>query len=276
MTQGPRWQVVIVDLDIALQGRRQGLPGATAVGRQDLADAAVKALDPAVGLGMARRDEAVLEVRCVADPVAAVLAGRFPLTGRAEPVGEFLAVSGQDGGDLKGGGVEEMGQEALGAGGGLLRQDLNLDPARGAVDGGEAVATRVRVGQLRQVRDIDRHHAGGIVFEGRIGRLAARVTGQQRLEVRDPRAAPAPIQTGARHPRVQERAGHRQAVIPGQQPGLAPGHHHRRRGRRAGGVQVGCRWGAGGVQVVCRWCGRCERSVVSARRRHWRPVAWVR
>jgi hypothetical protein len=83
MTQGPLWNVVIIDLDIALQGRRQVLPGATAVGRQDLADAAVKALDHAVGLGMARRDEAVLEVRCVADPVAAVLAGRFPLTGRA-------------------------------------------------------------------------------------------------------------------------------------------------------------------------------------------------
>ena len=60
MTQGPLREVVIVDLDIALQGRRQGLPGATAVGRQDLADAAVKALDPAVGLGMARRDEACL------------------------------------------------------------------------------------------------------------------------------------------------------------------------------------------------------------------------
>ena len=265
MAERPLRKVAIIDVDRAPQRLRQVFPGAAAAGRQDLTDAAVAALHPAVGLRMARWDEAVLNVLFGTAPVAAMLAGRCALAGGAATVGKFLAVSGEDRGDLNGGRLEAVGQEALGAGGGLLRQDLDLDPARGAVDGGEAVATRVRVGQLRQVRDIDRHHAGGIVFEGRIGRLAARVTGQQRLEVRDPRAAPAPIQTGARHPRVQERAGHRQAVIPGQQPGLAPGHHHRRRGRRAGGVQV-----------VCRWCGRCERSVVSARRRHWRPVAWVR
>ena len=42
MTQGPLWKVVIINVDIAPQGRRQVLTGATAVGRQDLADAAVK------------------------------------------------------------------------------------------------------------------------------------------------------------------------------------------------------------------------------------------
>ena len=108
MTQCPLWKVVIIDIDIALQGLRPLLAGAKAVGRQDLADAAVKALDHAVGLGMARRDEAVLEVRCVADPIEAMLTRRFPLTGRAEPVGEFLAVIRQDLGDLKGSGLEEM------------------------------------------------------------------------------------------------------------------------------------------------------------------------
>ena len=214
MAQCALGDVAIVDAGIALQGLRQVLPGAKAVGRQDLADAAVKALEHTVGLGMARRDEAVLDVLCVTDPIAAMLTRRFPLTGRAEPVGGFLAVIGQDVGDLKGGGLEEIGQEALGAGGGLLRQDLNIDPARGAVDGGEQVATLVLVGHLRQVLDIDMHKAGGIVFEGLIGRLAVRVTGQQRFEVRDPMAAQATVQTGARDTLVEKLAGHRQCQDP--------------------------------------------------------------
>ena len=126
MTQGPLWNVVIINVDIALQGLRQLLTGAKTVGRQDLANAAVEALNHAVGLGMARRDEAVLKVLLVADLIAAVLAGRFPFAGGATAIGEFLAVIRQDLGDLKGSGLEEVGQEALGAGRGLFRQDLDL------------------------------------------------------------------------------------------------------------------------------------------------------
>ena len=44
-----------------------------AAGRQDRADADVAARDQAVGLGMARWDEAVLAVLCVADPITAML-----------------------------------------------------------------------------------------------------------------------------------------------------------------------------------------------------------
>ena len=44
------------------------------------------------GLGMARRDEAVFNVLLVADPLEAMLTRQFPLTGRAEPVGEFQSV----------------------------------------------------------------------------------------------------------------------------------------------------------------------------------------
>ena len=88
--------------------------------------------------------------------IEAVLAGRFPFAGGATAIGEFLAVIRQDLGDLKGGSLEEVGQEALGADGGLLRQDLNIDPAHGAVDGGEQVAALVLVGHgRRQVRNVD-------------------------------------------------------------------------------------------------------------------------
>ena len=40
--------------------------------------------------------------------------------------------------------------------------------------------------------------AGDIVLEGLIGRFAARLAGQQRLEIRDPLAVQATVQTGAR------------------------------------------------------------------------------
>ncbi len=42
MTQCPLWNVVIIDIDIALQGLRQVLPGAKVVGRQDLAASVIE------------------------------------------------------------------------------------------------------------------------------------------------------------------------------------------------------------------------------------------
>ena len=113
----PLRKVVIVDVDIALPGLRQVL--ARAAGRQDFADAAVKARHSAMGWD-GGRDEAVLAVLCGAGPVAALLTGRWTLTGGAATGGERLAVIGQDRGDLKGGRLEEVGQKALGAGGGRL------------------------------------------------------------------------------------------------------------------------------------------------------------
>lgn len=53
----PLRKVGIIDVDIALKGARQVFPGAAAIGGQDLTDAAVDTLDPAVGLRLAGRDE---------------------------------------------------------------------------------------------------------------------------------------------------------------------------------------------------------------------------
>ncbi len=83
MAECPPRNESIIDVDIAPQRLRQVFPGAAAAGRQDLADAAVKALDPAVGLGMAQWDEAVLKVldgRSHAYP--SVPARRWRRTGR--------------------------------------------------------------------------------------------------------------------------------------------------------------------------------------------------
>ncbi len=261
MTQCPLWKVVIIDVDVALQGLCQVLPGAKAVGRQDLADAAVKALNHTVGLGMARRDEAVLDGLCVTVPIAAMLIRRFPLTGRAEPVGEFLAVIGQDVGDLNGRGLEEIGQEALGAGGGLLRQDLNIDPARGAVDGAEQVATLVLVGHVRQVLNVDMDKAGGVVLEGLIGRLAAFFGGRSALRPETP------WRRRQRSRPERETPALRNSRVTASKSSRGSGQDWRRATTTAS-------WA--GERVVCRRCGRWERSVVSSRRRHLRTLALVR
>ncbi len=90
----------MVDADLADQGVLQVLAGVAAVGGQDLGDAVVAALDPAVSLGVAWCDEAMRDGVGGADRVEAVIAGRFALAGGATPVGKRLALVGRDVGDL--------------------------------------------------------------------------------------------------------------------------------------------------------------------------------
>ena len=56
MAKYPLGKVIMVDLDIALKGVRQAFPGAEAVGRQNLADATVKALNKVHGSGLVSGD----------------------------------------------------------------------------------------------------------------------------------------------------------------------------------------------------------------------------
>ena len=56
MAKYPLGKVAMVDLDLALKGVRQVFPGAEAVGRQNLADATVKAFDKVHGSGLVSGD----------------------------------------------------------------------------------------------------------------------------------------------------------------------------------------------------------------------------
>ena len=134
----------MVDADAVDQGVLPVLAGAAAVGGQDLGNATVAALDPTLGWGVARLDEAVVDGVGDTDLVAQRVTGRLALAGSAAPVGHRLEHPGH----LEGGGRQEAFQEALGAGGGLLGKDLDVDPAGDAVDAREPVAARVFVGPL--------------------------------------------------------------------------------------------------------------------------------
>jgi hypothetical protein len=100
-----------------------------------LAEAAVEALDHAVGLRPAGLGEPVGDGARGADPVEGVVARGsalgFCLLVDGEAVGELGAVVGQDGVDLE----REAGEESGGGGGPAIGEDFETDKAGGAVDG---------------------------------------------------------------------------------------------------------------------------------------------
>ena len=102
---------MIIQPHLAAQGVRQTLGRIETGGRQHRADAAIEAFHPAVGLGMARFDEAVIKVLCGTDPVEAMLTRRFALAGGSKAIGELLAVIGQDLADPKGGSLRRLARQ---------------------------------------------------------------------------------------------------------------------------------------------------------------------
>ena len=85
--------VVIIEVKILLQGGFQ-MPGRGEGGRfQHLGDAAVEALDHAVGLRVPGLDQAMLDAAGGAGLIEGVPAGRLALAGGAEAVGNSFPLS---------------------------------------------------------------------------------------------------------------------------------------------------------------------------------------
>ena len=133
---------------------------------QDLGEAAVEALDHAVGLGPVGPGELVSDVVALAGLVEGMGAGSLIALSPArvaEAVGELRAIVGQDGVD----GVAEGLQEALQAGGdgwaAAVLDDLHIDEAGRALDGHEDVSRQAP--QARQVLQIDMDIAEGLGLE---------------------------------------------------------------------------------------------------------------
>ena len=85
---------MIIEPYIAAESVRQALGGIEAGGGQHRADAAIAALDHAVGLGMTGLDEAVVDAVLRAGAVEAMTSGGIAFAGGAEAIGKFLAVIG--------------------------------------------------------------------------------------------------------------------------------------------------------------------------------------
>jgi hypothetical protein len=104
-----------------------------------LAEAAVEALDHAVGLRAEGPGEAVGDGVLRAHPVNGVLTGRlvvgFALFVDGKAVGEFGAVVGEHGVHGEREALEEAAEKTGGSVGPAVGQDLEIDKAGGAVDG---------------------------------------------------------------------------------------------------------------------------------------------
>jgi ABC-type sugar transport system substrate-binding protein len=130
-----------VEVGIAFgMAEKAAVVGGTVLRHPDkmLAEAAVEALDHAVGLRPEGLGEAVGDGARGADPVEEVVARGsilgFCLLVDGEAVGELGAVVGRDGVDLEREAVEEAVEKSGGGGGPAIGEDFEIDKAGGAVD----------------------------------------------------------------------------------------------------------------------------------------------
>ena len=112
------------------------------VALQNLLDAAVEALDHAVGLRRLRRREAMLDVEGGAQFAELVLAGRGTLAQAEEAIRELLAVIRKNGTDAQRASAFQVTKEAAGIGCRRGLEDADQNPACRPVDCHEEIAPR--------------------------------------------------------------------------------------------------------------------------------------
>lgn len=200
------------------------VPASRVVGARDGDNAAVVALDHAVGLGPARRDDAVLDAELGAASIEAVLPAWLTLAVGSEAVGEFLGVVGQDRLGLERGCLVQHLEKALGRTGTLIGHQLHINPARGAIDGHKGVAPLVLVAHLGRVLDFDVHEARHVGLEGLAG--PGRDMGFLR-QLGDAMASQHPIQRRAAHLWGNELARNCQQIVQRQAQLAAEIQHQR-------------------------------------------------
>lgn len=134
MTKGSLGNMGIVKGPVMLQ-RGSEFGGAVEAGRaQQFGNAVIKALDHAVGLRPARRDDPVFDTTRGAGSVETMVAGGLTLALRGQAVGDFLAVVCKKLLDLDGTGGDQPIEKPLHDRSGRVEQDLEIDPPGGPVD----------------------------------------------------------------------------------------------------------------------------------------------
>ena len=198
---------MVVQGHIAQQGLLHVLTAVESVGLQNIRYAAVEPLHHAVGSRCSGLGQPVLYAQLLAQLVKLMVASGFALSAGKQAVRELFAVAGQQLGDSDRAGLVQCLQKSLGTGPCLVGLELHEHSTRGPVDCHEQVAPLALVLHLRQLLHVHVHKAWLVALE-RLEGLLWRCRFQD-IEVANPVAAQAPVQTRVRDRRTQKfaRAG---------------------------------------------------------------------
>lgn len=130
---------MVVKLEIVEQGGLQIRPAIEAGLRDQFTDPAIEALHHTVGLRMARRRPAVLDLHASAGFVEGVVVAGLLVFG-SRTIGKLRAVVGQDFGDLDRRRELQTAQEINAATFSHVAVDMQANPPRGAIDSHEQIA----------------------------------------------------------------------------------------------------------------------------------------
>lgn len=165
----------------------------------------------------------MFNVQGLAQLVKLVVTRGLTLTAGKQPVGELLAVVGQDFLHLDRGSLVQGVEERSCCSGRLVTLDLKKHPASGAVNGQKQIAPAGLVGHLGQVFDIDMDEPRFVAFEGFVGLRG--LFGLEGVEVAHAVATKTPIQARACGLGAKKFAGDGQQVVQGQKQGLSQFDH---------------------------------------------------
>ena len=193
------------------------------MGFEHIGNAPIEALDHAIGSGRAWLGQAMFNVQGLAQLIKLMVARGLALTTGKQPVGELLAVVGQDFLHLDRTSLVQGVQKRASSSGRLVALDLNEHPARGAVNSNKQIAPAGLVRHLGQVFDIDVDEPRRVAFEGFVG--LRRLFGLEVVEVANAVAAKTPIKARACSLRAKKLAGDGQQVVQGQQQHLSEFDH---------------------------------------------------
>lgn len=171
MMQGLLIDVVVIKPVVALESGLQIpiLPRVEPMRIQYVTHAAIETLHHAVGLRPVRRDQAMFDAMPVTEPIHPVPAAGLTLTARGEAIGKGLPVICQQDPDPERCPLTNVLQKGIGILCGLMLANLQVDPARRAVDRHEEIALVVFIGHLGQMLDVDMDIARLIGLEGLMG-----------------------------------------------------------------------------------------------------------
>lgn len=205
---------MVVQGHITHERLRQIFTAGESVSCEHTGNAPIEALHHAIRSGRAWLGQAVFNAQGLAQLVKLMVTRGLALTACKQPVGELLAVVGQNFLHLDRTSLVQGIEKRVGRRCRLVALNLHKHPACGAINSDKQIAPAGLIGHLGQVFDIDVDEARLVAFEGFVG--LRRLFGLECVEVAHAVAAKTPVKTRARRLRTKELSGNGQQVVQGQ------------------------------------------------------------